>query len=222
VPTTTKENYLKAIYHLQNAEGKISISDLGKELEVSKPTIHDMVKKLQKKGWVSYEKYKPIELTTAGKKMATAVIRKHRLAEMFLTEIMGFGWEEVHDIAEELEHLKSETFFDRMDELLGFPTTDPHGSVIPDKNGKVVSKSYPLLSEIPVGEEVQLMALAESSVEFLNFLTKKGIKLNSMMTVEDVEPFDRSINIKLSGQNQQIQLSSHVCNRLKVKRHQEK
>ena len=218
MPTTTKENYLKAIYHLQNSEGKISISDLGKELDVSKPTIHDMVKKLQKKGWVSYEKYKPIELTASGEKMATAVIRKHRLAEMFLTEVMGFGWEEVHDIAEELEHLQSDLFFDRMDEILGFPTTDPHGSVIPDKNGKVVSKSYPLLSEIPVGEEVQLMALAESSVEFLTFLTKKGIQLNSTFTVEEVEPFDKSIGIKLSGQSNQIQLSNHVCSRLKVKR----
>ena len=115
-------------------------------------------------------KYKPLKLTKQGLKEATLIIRKHRLSEMFLNQVMGFGWEEVHDMAEEMEHLKSESFFDRMDELLGFPKKDPHGSPIPDKNGNFVKPNYKLLSQVNIGKKVALRALRESSTEFINFL----------------------------------------------------
>jgi DtxR family Mn-dependent transcriptional regulator len=130
-----KENYIKALFYLHQKNEDISLSDLGEELQVSKPTANDMIKKLQSEGIVISKKYKPIRITEKGKQRAAEIIRKHRLSEMFLLQIMKFGWEEVHEIAEELEHIKTDKFFDRMDELMGFPIIDPHGSPIPDKNG---------------------------------------------------------------------------------------
>jgi len=129
----TEENYLKASYFLANSDNEINLSELSKSLKVSKPTVNSMVKKLCEKGFLNYQKYKPLVLTAYGRKNAALIIRKHRLTEMYLVEKMNFGWEEVHDIAEQLEHLKSPEFFDRMDELLNFPTHDPHGSPIPNK-----------------------------------------------------------------------------------------
>ena len=146
--TITIENYLKALYTLNQVSREISLTDLSKEMNVSAPTVNNMIKKLQDKGWVAYQKYKPIKLTTDGALQAAKIIRKHRLTEMFLVKIMGFGWEEVHDIAEQIEHIKSDDFFDRMDELLGFPKTDPHGSPIPDKNGKILEQHYKTLAQI--------------------------------------------------------------------------
>ena len=143
----TVENYLKAMYSLANEEGEINLSDLSARLDVSKPTVNSMVKSLQQNGWVKYEKYKPIKMTKKGRKTAALVIRKHRLTEMFLVKEMGFGWDEVHDIAEEIEHIKAPQFFDRMDHLMDFPKVDPHGSPIPDKDGNVIQYNYKKLSE---------------------------------------------------------------------------
>ena len=153
--SNTKENYIKALFHLHQKNEHIALSVLSEELQVSKPTANDMVKKLQADGIVVSEKYKPIKLTSKGKQEAAKIIRKHRLSEMFLVQIMNFGWEEVHEIAEDLEHLKTEKFFDRMDELLGFPTTDPHGSPIPDKNGNFDKPKYKRLSQMPVNATVR-------------------------------------------------------------------
>ena len=117
----TVENYLKALFALANEAGEVGISDLSDHLAVSKPSVNSMAKALQQDGFLKYEKYKPLKLTAKGKKAAALVVRKHRLTEMFLVEQMGFGWDEVHDIAEQVEHVKAPAFFDRMDELVGFP-----------------------------------------------------------------------------------------------------
>jgi len=215
MPTNTKENYLKALYTLHQKDPAISLSDLGNEMGVSKPTANDMVKKFEKKGWVVYKKYKPLTLTPEGAKMAALVIRKHRLAEMFLEKIMGFGWEEVHAMAEEIEHLKSEPFFDRMDELLGFPKIDPHGSPIPDKNGNFNQPNYTPLSQIAIGQKVALRALRESSNEFLLFLNKKEIKLGVEITVLQIEAFDKSLTVAY-GDFTEMVLSHSVSSRLLV------
>ncbi|MDE0793757.1 MAG: metal-dependent transcriptional regulator, partial [SAR324 cluster bacterium] len=153
--TQTNENYLKAIYFLSQENIDVSITELSKKMRVSKPTVNNMVKKMQEKGWLHYEKYKPIKLTVKGKRLGALIVRRHRLTEMFLSQIMGFGWEEVHDIAEEIEHISSTLFFDRMDEILGFPTLDPHGSPIPDKKGKVVAVNYLNLAHIKEGQKVK-------------------------------------------------------------------
>ena len=215
MPTQTKENYLKAAYFLNQRKEAISITELSKAMKVSKPTANNMVKKLMDNNWVIYEKYKPLELTDNGKKIGALIVRKHRLTEMFLTEVMGFGWEEVHDIAEEMEHLNSEKLFDRMDEILGFPTTDPHGSPIPDKNGKIAKPNYLNLTKIKEGEKVKVSALTKSSKELLLFLNKKNIKLGTEIQILQIEDFDKSVEIKLNNTVETV-LSFDVCQCLLV------
>lgn len=213
--TQTKENYLKAIYFLNLKNEEVTITALGKAMEVSKPTVNNMVKKLSDKGWIKYEKYKPITLTKTGDKAAALIIRKHRLTEMFLVRIMGFGWEEVHQIAEEMEHLKTEGLFDRMDEILGYPTTDPHGSPIPDKNGKYNRKAYRILSTVPINTKVTLRAVGDSSVSLLTLLNEKNITLGTEFTVKKIEDFDKTMVIDYA-QHKDVTLSYEVCKRLLV------
>ena len=213
--STTKENYIKALFHLHQKSENISLSDLGEVLNVSKPTANDMIKKLQKDGIVISEKYRPIRITEKGKRQAASIIRKHRLSEMFLLKIMDFGWEEVHEIAEELEHLKTDKFFDRMDELLGFPTTDPHGSPIPDKNGTFNKPNYKRLSQISTGKTIVLRALRDSSMEFLLFLNRKGIHLNTNITIESIESFDGSYTVSYAGHTDVV-LGKAICDSLLV------
>ena len=209
MPSKTKENYLKAIYALAHIDPNVSVSDLSREMNVSVPTANSMVKKLEANKWIKYEKYKPLRLTAKGKREAAGIIRKHRLTEMFLVKNMGFGWEEVHDIAEDMEHIDSEQLFDRMDELLNYPSVDPHGSPIPDKNGVVQQTDHTPLSDRKVGECVRLCALADSSSELLLYLNEQTISLGTEMTVLKVEPFDKSVRIELRG-GQSTTLSKEV------------
>jgi DtxR family Mn-dependent transcriptional regulator len=147
--------------------------------------------------------------------MASLVIRKHRLAEMFLHKVMGFGWEEVHDMAEEIEHLKCNKFFDRMDEILGFPTVDPHGSNIPDKDGNFIKPNYKLLSQIKERQKVTLKALKDSSTEFLGLLNKKEIRLGLEITVHKIETYDKSLTVSY-GKFSKVILTHSVSNQLLV------
>ena len=215
MPSITKENYLKALFFLHQKNKDIAISDLSKSLDLSTPTANNMVKKLQESGWVNYEKYKPIQLTSKGKKAAALVIRKHRLTEIFLSDIMGFGWEEVHDIAEEMEHIKSEKLFDKMDEILGYPTMDPHRSPIPSKTGEVKQPAYKKLSECKKNSKVKLSSLADSSAELLLFLNSKKIKLGTELIILGIEPFDNSYTVAYDKVNS-LMLSTAVCERLLV------
>ncbi|GGW46263.1 metal-dependent transcriptional regulator [Arenibacter certesii] len=215
MPSQATENYLKALYYLYSKNPEISLTELGQRLEVSKPTVNEMIKRLEKQGWVTYERYKPISLTEEGKKAAALVIRKHRLSEMFLSEIMGFGWEEVHQIAEQIEHLKSDIFFDRMNEMLGFPTSDPHGSPIPDREGNFIVNNYKILSQIAEGKTVELKALRSSDKEFLMYLNKKEIRLGSVITVNNIEKFDKSMTVSYGKQTNVI-LSQPVAAKLLV------
>lgn len=199
MPTTAKEDYLKALYSLNQETNRISLTELSKRLEVSKPTANNMVKNLEEHGWVIYRKYQPVELTDEGRKMAALIIRKHRLTEMFLHKIMGFGWEEVHEIAEQVEHIRSEKLFDRMDEMLNYPTVDPHGSPIPDEKGNIAELPYrPLAAALP-GEEVRLCALASSSDDLLYYLNQNDIQLGTAIKVLKFEPFDQSALISCDG-----------------------
>ncbi len=211
----TVENYLKALFTLCNDKDEINISELSSLLEISTPTANSMVKKLDAKGFVRYEKYKPLILTTKGKKEAALIIRKHRLTEMYLVERMGFGWEQVHEIAEQIEHIKSPIFFDRMDEILGQPTIDPHGSPIPDRHGNVNWKSYEKLSECKPGDSVKLAALTHSSAAFLEFLNSKKMSLGLTLNIKSVEKFDGSMVVSYESHESET-LSRTVCEKLLV------
>jgi DtxR family transcriptional regulator, Mn-dependent transcriptional regulator len=194
--TPTVENYLKALHLLANDNDQINVSDLSELLQVSTPTANSMAKKLHQAGLIIYEKYRPLVLTEKGKLEAARVIRKHRLTEMYLVEKMGFGWEEVHEIAEQIEHIKSPAFFDRMDDLLGNPTTDPHGSPIPDKTGYMAERDYKKLSECQEGDQVTLIALAFSSSEFLQYLNEKELQLGLPLEILHKEEFDGSTTVR--------------------------
>jgi DtxR family Mn-dependent transcriptional regulator len=202
-----EENYLKALFNDANKQGEVSVKDLSEKLDIKMPTVTSMMKKLSFKGLVNYQSYKPIKLTSKGKKEAGIIIRKHRLTEMYLVEKMGFGWENVHEIAEQMEHIKSTDFFDRMDELLEYPKNDPHGSPIPDKNGKVDWINYPKLSECNTGDTVRLAAVINTSDEFLSFLNNRELQLGTIIRLISIEPFDNSMIVSYNDKpNEMISL----------------
>ena len=193
--TPTEENYLKALFALADADDKIPVSELAKALGVSTPTANSMVRKLHQRGLLHYQRYKPLALTPAGRIAAAQVIRKHRLTEMYLVERMGFGWEEVHPIAEQIEHIDSPAFFARMDQLMGFPSVDPHGSPIPSLSGEVATQPYRPLSDCPVDAPLTLRALTQSSSDLLRLLNKRGIHLGIPITIHSREPFDGTLTV---------------------------
>ncbi len=214
----TEENYLKALFNLANSQGEITLSELASRLQVSLPTANSMVKSLQKSQWVNYEKYKPLTLTTEGQLLAASIIRKHRLTELFLVHVMKFGWEEVHEVAEQIEHIHAPKFFERMDEMLGHPAADPHGSPIPDLDGKLQQQSYVPLSSVLPGQKVQLLALSNSSSEFLEFLNSRGLSLGLILTVISSERFDGSMVLSYTEHPSEA-LSGTICERLLVRVH---
>lgn len=211
----SEENYLKAIFHLMNTDNTVTINELSKVLSVKMPSVNNMMKKFAEKGWVIYESYKPLKITVAGKKQAALVVRKHRLTEMFLVEKMNFGWENVHEIAEQLEHIHSETFFDKMDELLNYPKYDPHGEPIPDKEGNIIAQDLKKLSNCKVGESVVFTAVTITDEDFLNFLNKKKLVLGKEIKVLNIEKFDKTMLVKI--QEEEIVLSNIVCDKILVK-----
>jgi DtxR family Mn-dependent transcriptional regulator len=211
----TEENYLKTLYLLANEEDVVNLSEISKRLEISSPTANSMIKNLHEKGLVKYEKYKPILLTQKGKLSAAYIIRKHRLTEMYLVEKMEFGWEDVHEIAEQMEHIIAPRFFDKMDELLGFPEVDPHGSPIPNKDGKVIQQHHQQLSQCAAGETVILSSLKQSENDFLNFLNSRGLALGTLITIVSIEPFDQSMVVNYNDQKS-VSLSQTVCEQLLV------
>jgi DtxR family transcriptional regulator, Mn-dependent transcriptional regulator len=215
----TEENYLKALWNIASQKGEASVNELSKQLDIKMPTVNSMMKRLAEKGLVIYESYKPLKLTEKGKKAAALIIRKHRLTEMFLVEKMGFGWEEVHDIAEQIEHIQSPAFFNKMDELLGYPKVDPHGSPIPDSSGKIESEQYIRyikLSDCKAGDTVTFMAVSHSSDEFLKYLTSRELVLGSRIKIKSVETFDDSMTVSYAGRKSEM-LSNKVCEKLLVR-----
>ncbi len=211
----SEENYLKAIFHLADKENTVTINEISKFLDVKMPSVNNMMKKFAEKNWVRYESYKPLKITDSGKKQAALVVRKHRLTEMFLVEKMNFGWENVHEIAEQLEHIHSETFFDKMDEILNFPKYDPHGEPIPDKDGNIIAQDLKKLSECEKHEKVIFTSVTISDDDFLTYLNIKNLELGKEIEVLDIEIFDKSMTVKID--KTPTVLSKIVCDKILVK-----
>lgn len=205
------------MFILTNEKGEVSVNELSKRLAIKMPTVNSMMKRLADKKLVHYESYKPLRLTEKGKKEAGLILRKHRLTEMFLVEKMGFGWEEVHEIAEQIEHIQSPDFFERMDAMLGFPKVDPHGSPIPDRNGKVVWKHYSKLSNCQRGETVKLAAVIDSSTDFLKYLNGRELRLGLKIRIKDIEPFDGTMTLSYGKHSTEV-ISHTVTERLLIER----
>lgn len=212
----TEENYLKAFFHLSDENNQVTVNELSKFLKIKMPSVNSMMKKFAEKNWVIYETYKPIKITESGKREAAIVVRKHRLTEMFLVEKMGFGWENVHEIAEQLEHIHSDVFFDKMDELLNYPKVDPHGEPIPDKEGNIINQNFQKLSECRKNETVVLSSVTLSTDEFLNYLNQRNLSLGTELKIIDLEKFDASMKISYQGKTET--LSKMVCEKLLVQK----
>lgn len=213
----TEENYLKAILFLTaGTEKGASTNAIADRLETKAASVTDMLKRLSEKELLQYRKYQGVKLTAKGKDVATRTLRKHRLWEVFLVEQLGFGWDEVHDIAEQLEHIQSKELTDRLDAFLGHPQFDPHGDPIPDKDGKFPKRSELTLSECEPGSVAIVKGVKDTSTDFLRYLEKQEIGLGSELEITEKESFDLSMKVKPKGKAE-IQLSEIVSSNLYVK-----
>lgn len=212
-----EENYLKAILRLENSHsGKVSTTLIANRLQMKASSVTDMIKKLADKGLVNYQKYKGVTLTTIGKQTSVSIVRKHRLWEVFLVDKLNYTWDEVHDIAEQLEHIKSESLIDRLDAYLGHPAVDPHGDPIPDKKGNFSSMNTISLHSIPANSKCILEGVKDSASDFLKFLNSLDISLGQTIKVLSKESFDQSMQIAYAGKT--ISLSEKISKNLIVKK----
>lgn len=198
--TYTEENYLKAIYHLSLVckKGTISTNALAETMETTPASVNDMIKKLASKKLIDYQKYKGATLQKAGKSLALQIVRKHRLWEVFLVKKLGFKWDEVHEVAEQLEHIKSPLLISRLDDFLGNPTIDPHGDPIPDADGDIKEIKRAAIHEVPVGTEGILVTVTNDDSALLQHLDQLEISLGCQLKVLNKIDFDGSILISIN------------------------
>ncbi len=217
MPTHSEENYLKAIWKLhESGTPSVSTNSIAAEVKTRAASVTDMLKKLADKKLIQYQKYQGVKLTAEGRRVALNIVRKHRLWEVFLVEKLDYRWDEVHEIAEQLEHIFSENLTDRLDKFLGFPKFDPHGDPIPDKSGKLTEVASVSLSLVKAGQQVIMTGVSEHSTVFLRYLDEHAIGLGSEISVEQVIAFDQSLKIKVNGKSA-ITISQHAAKNILVK-----
>lgn len=213
--TISEENYLKVIYHLSLVSPKgVNTNAIAGMLETKASSVSDMLKKLATKELVSYQKYQGVLLTDKGIRIAKMIVRKHRLWEVFLVEKLHFSWDEVHEIAEELEHIKSEKLIKKLDAFLEFPAFDPHGDPIPDVNGDMKKVNKLLLSDSELNKEYRCIGVKDSSSDFLKYLDKQKIALGSTFLVKEKEVFDDTLLVEVNAK--EISISHKIANNLYV------
>jgi DtxR family Mn-dependent transcriptional regulator len=214
--TISEENYIKAIFHLQQAEGNVSTNELAASLNTKAASVTDMLKKLTNKYLLEYEPYQGVRLSKEGKKKALSIVRKHRLWEFFLVDKLQFGWDEVHEVAEELEHIKSKKLVEKLDAYLGHPKFDPHGDPIPDSNGVMVAVRQINLVDVKPGTMVELCSVGSQSAELLELLRHKHIGIGTVLQIVRKFEFDQSIEISIKGKSA-ITISQQLAQALFVK-----
>ena len=198
------EDYLKAVYEVETADGKVSTSALAERLDVSPASVTNMVKKLSERKLITHKRYQGVKLTPAGRKIALEVIRHHRLVELYLKEALGVPWDKVHQEAEKWEHVLSEDLEDRIDEFLGHPLRDPHGSPIPRRDGTMVVRECSSLEEIEEETCVKVVEVSDHDPELLRYLGDIGLYPETEMTVISREPFQGPIIVELTGKEYPI------------------
>lgn len=207
----TEENYLKAIYHLSGGEEVgVSTNSIAEGMATKPASVSDMIRKLSKKGVINYQKYKGVQISKHGRRVALEVIRRHRLWEVFLVDKLGFNWDEVHDVAEQLEHIKSSLLIRRLDKFLGFPTMDPHGDPIPNEAGEI--KSYPQLPLAELKPEVEgiVVKVPDGDASLLRHLDKIKMRLGSRVKLKDKVDFDNSVLIEIDQKNE-VYISGEIA-----------
>lgn len=211
-----EENYLKAIYALEATSDKgVSTNMIAKKIQTKASSVTDMIKKLSEKQLVDYKKYQGVQLSAKGRKIAISIVRKHRLWECFLVDKLNFSWDEVHDIAEQLEHIKSESLINSLDAFLKYPTVDPHGDPIPDKDGNIHRRKKVQLSSLNLHDETVLLGVKDSSDEFLRYLNNKNIAIGHAIKVLGIEFYDKSMRVTIDGN--EMTISKEVAENLLVK-----
>jgi len=216
--TETEENYIKAIFKItEKNQGAANTNAIAKHLNTSAASVTDMLRRLSEKEYFHYEKYKGVYLTTKGIQMATQLVRKHRLWEVFLVDKLDFQWDEVHDIAEQLEHVDSDELITRLDKFLGSPKYDPHGDPIPNAEGKFTLRSQISLLNLQKSEEAVVVGVRNHDTPFLQYLNKLCINLGTRIKIISENDFDHSKEILIDGKLQTV-LSQKACNNLYVKK----
>jgi DtxR family Mn-dependent transcriptional regulator len=215
--STSEENYIKAIYHLQGDEGMVTTNELSAELKTRPASVTDMLKKLKKKKLLNYEKYQGFRLNSDGRKVALGIIRRHRLWEFFLSEKLKFSWDEVHEVAEQLEHVKSKKLIDKLDGYLGFPRFDPHGDPIPDQQGKIATHERVCITAIPLSQVMEVCHVGNQTPEMLDILKHNHITMGTRLEVKKKFNFDNSLEIRI-GRHQPFILSEAVAKHIWVKK----
>lgn len=214
--STAEENYLKAIFKIsEKRKGTVSTKEISEIVETSAASVTDMLKRLSEKNLIRYEKYKGVTLTALGLESATQLVRKHRIWEVFLLEKLSFGWEEVHDLAEQLEHIQSEELVDRLEEHLGFPKFDPHGDPIPDRRGVITVRNQLPLSNLVLNEWGVIVGVRNTDTEFLLFLEDIGLVLGKQLRVIKKFDFDNTLMVETRNGSKQT-LSSKVAKNISV------
>lgn len=213
--TISEENYIKVIYHLSLVSPKgVNTNAIAGMLDTKPSSVTDMMKKLSEKTLVSYQKYQGVTLTENGLHSAKMIVRKHRLWEVFLVDKLNFSWDEVHEIAEELEHIKSEKLINKLDEYLGFPSNDPHGDPIPDENGIIKKSNKLLLSEAENLKMYHCVGVKDSSPDFLKYLDKQKIALGSDIKIIEKENYDNTLMVEVN--QKRITISNKIATNLYV------
>src|ERR1044072_2896201 len=217
MPTHSEENYLKAIWKLnESGTASVSTNAIAAEVKTRAASVTDMLKKLADKKLIQYQRYQGVKLTAEGRRVALNIVRKHRLWEVFLVEKLNYGWDEVHEIAEQLEHIFSETLTDRLDKFLGFPKFDPHGDPIPDKSGKLADPASVSLSLLKPGQSGIMTGASEHSAVFLRYLDENKLGLGATISVEHINEFDQMLKIKVNN-NTAIAVSQNAAKNILVK-----
>lgn len=210
-----EENYLKAIYALSAGGDSVSTRSIALHLDAKDSSVTDMLKKLAAKGLLNYVRYHGVTLTDAGKQSALVVIRRHRLWEVFLVQKLGFRWDEVHHLAEQLEHIQSPKLMERMDHFLGRPRVDPHGDPIPDQHGHIQQRSQTLLADAACGVRLQISRVKDDSPEFLQYLDATGLQIGEFLVVTDRIAYDDSLALRLEA-GKDIHISQKVSRQILV------
>src|SRR6187549_2846597 len=213
--STSEENYIKAIYHLQSGPNSVSTNALAEKLSTKPASVTDMMKKLKTKKLLHYQPYQGFRLSNEGRKVALDIIRRHRLWEYFLAEKLKFRWDEVHAVAEDLEHVSSKKLIDKLDEYLGYPKFDPHGDPIPDTNGKMETGKQISLQELPLNKTTRICFIANQSGLLLEHLNEKKINIGASIVVKRKFSYDESLEIKLD--NKLLTISDQLAKNIFVK-----
>jgi DtxR family Mn-dependent transcriptional regulator len=212
--TLAEENYLKSIYHLSLNGTIASTNQLAAQLNTKASSVTDMLKKLAEKELINYTPYQGVSLTTSGEKIAINIIRKHRLWEYFLVKKLNFKWDEVHEMAEEMEHISSNELIDRLDKFMGYPKYDPHGDPIPDANGLFKIHNLKPVSSFSINDGGVICGVREHSTAFLQYLDKQGLTIGKNITITEIIEFDHSVVLLM--ENKRVQISREVANNLLV------